>query len=137
MHRTLGDHVVVSGYGLWLPGDSRGHWSEDWDAQLGLIEPHALHAGDPVRLRIARERMKHSPVRLSLGMAAAVVGAIGRCAAESDWTIAAASIESTHTHLLLSYSPRDLDVTIKWVKDQATKTVHAKTSHAGPDWCKV
>lgn len=136
MARTLGFHIVVSGYGLWLPGDGRGHWSESWDAQVGFIEPHSLHAGDPVRLRIARERMKHPPVRLGPGMAAAVVAAIGRCAAESDWTVQAASIESTHTHLLLTYSLRDVGTTIKWIKDQATKAVHVETRHRGPVWCK-
>ena len=51
MRQTLGYHIVISGYGLWLPGDERGHWSEAWDAELGFIEPHALHAGDPVRKR--------------------------------------------------------------------------------------
>ncbi|HEY5315264.1 MAG TPA: transposase [Pirellulales bacterium] len=136
MARTLGYHVVISGYGLWLPGDDRGHWSEDWDAQIGFVEPHSLHVGDPVRLRVARERMKHPPVRLAPEMATAVIATIGRCAAESDWTILTASIEATHTHLLLTYSTRDIDTTIKWIKDHATKAVHAETSHAGPVWCK-
>ena len=134
--KTLGFHVVVSGYGLWLPGDGRGHWSEAWDADLGLIEPHQLHPGDPVRLRIARERTKHASVRLDRSMAAAVAGAIGRCAAASDWTAEAAAIEATHTHLLLTYSTRDIGATIKWLKDQSTKAVHAETAHQGPVWCK-
>ncbi|HEX4147744.1 MAG TPA: transposase [Pirellulales bacterium] len=136
MASTLGYHVVVSGYGLWLPGDVRGHWSEAWDEQIGFTEPHALHAGDPVRLRMARQRMKHPPVRLDAEMAAAVVEAIGGCAAESDWTIEAAAVEATHTHLLLTYSTREIAPTIKWLKDRTTKAVHAKTAHRGPVWCK-
>jgi hypothetical protein len=134
--RTLGYHVVISGYGLWLPGDSRGHWSDAWDAQLGFIEPHQLHPGDPVRERIASERMKHPPVRLDGAMTQAVIGAIGRCEADSDWRIVAASIESTYTHLPLTYSSRDIDTTIKWLKDQSVKAVHRETHHAGPVWCK-
>jgi REP element-mobilizing transposase RayT len=136
MPRTLGYHIVVSGYGLWLPGDDRGHWSEAWDAELGFIEPHTLHAGDPVRKRMASERQKHPPVKLDAAMQAVVIHAIGRCRAESDWQIAAASFEATHTHLLVTYTERDVDNTVKWLKDQTTKAIHRGTSHAGPVWCK-
>jgi len=48
MGQTIGYHLVKSGFGLWLPGDERGHWSEAWDAQLGYIEPHTLHPGDVI-----------------------------------------------------------------------------------------
>src|SRR5688500_9759552 len=101
MRRTLGYHIVISGYGLWLPGDDRGHWSEAWDSELGYIEPHKLHAGDPIRKRMAQERQKHAPVLLDVPMLKIVCDVLGRCAADSDWTIAAASIERTHTHLLM------------------------------------
>jgi REP element-mobilizing transposase RayT len=136
MSRTIGYHIVISGYGLWLPGDERGHWSEAWDAQIGYIEPHTLHVGDPVRLRMAEERQKHPPVRLTAAMQVIVADTIAGCRAKSDWQIAAASIESTHTHLLLTYTERDIDDTVKWLKDQATKAIHCETAHAGPVWCK-
>ena len=136
MPRTLGYHVVISGYGLWLPGDERGHWSEAWDAELGFIEPHTLHAGDPVRRRMAEERQKRPPVKLSAAMQLIVGDTIARCRAESDWRIAAASIEATHTHLLITYTERDIDNTVKWLKDQTTKAIHRATSYAGPVWCK-
>jgi len=55
MSATLGYHLVKSGYGLWLPGDDRGHWSSAWDKQIGFIKPHQLNEGDPVRQRMARE----------------------------------------------------------------------------------
>ena len=136
MPRTLGYHIVISGFGLWLPGDERGHWSEAWDEELGFIEPHTLHPGDPVRRRMAEERQKHRPVKLDATMQAVVIDTIARCRAESDWRIAAASIEATHTHLLMTYSDRDIDKTVKWLKDQMTKAIHRETSHAGPVWCK-
>ena len=136
MARTLGYHVVVSGYGLWLPGDARGHWSEAWDAELGLIEPHTLHPGDPIRRRIAVERQTHPAVRLNQAMQAVVVATLGRAAAESDWHVTAASVEATHTHLLLTYCTRAIDNTIKWLKDQTTKAIHRETPHQGPVWCK-
>jgi len=53
---------------------------------------------------MAEERMKHAPVRLSQKMIDVVVDTIGKCAAESPWRVYAASVEDTHTHLLISYS---------------------------------
>ena len=117
-------------------GGSRGHWSEAWDEELGLIEPHKLHEGDPIRLRMAAERLAHPPVKLNPAMQTSVIEASSQCQAKSDWQIAAAAIESTHTHLLLTYTERDIDNTVKWLKDQMTKAIHRKTLHTGPVWCK-
>ena len=138
MANTLGYHYVKSCYGLWLPGDDRGSWSEAWDEEIGFIEPHTLHPGDPVRHRMAEERMKHPKVRLSSEMIDAVVTAIAECIANSagGLTIVAAAIESTHIHALIPYSGRDIGKTAKWLADQTTKAVHAKTTHSGPVWCK-
>ena len=136
MVRTIGYHIVVSGYGLWLPGDDRGHWSDTWDDQIGFHEPHMLHPGDPIRKRMAEERMSHPLVKLSQEMQACVLTTLQRCEKESDWQVAAASIEATHTHLLLTYSSRNIDNTVKWLKDQMTKAIHHDTKHQGPVWCK-
>jgi len=136
MVTTLGYHIVLPGFGLWLPGDARGHWYEAWDEQIGLIEPRTLHDGDPARQRMAAERMKHEPVLLSPTMIEIVADVIDECCDASEWTISAASIEPTHTHLLLTYSMRDIDNTIKWLKDRTTKAIHRGTDHDGPVWCR-
>ena len=138
MPRTLGYHYVKSTYGLWLPGDDRGCWSEAWDEQIGFVQPHTLHPGDPVRKRMAQERMKYEPVRLDDGMKSVVVRAIGQCVLRSagGLSIAEATIESTHVHLLIPYSGRDIDKTAKWIADQTTKAVHSETHHKRPVWCK-
>jgi len=138
MPNTLGYHFVKSTYGQWLPGDDRGHWSEAWDAQIGFVEPHMLHPGDPVRRRMAEERMKHAPVWMSDDMILAVADAIGECVGKSNGglAVAAATIVSTHMHLLIPYSGRDIDRTTKWLADQTTKAVHRGTGHTGPVWCK-
>jgi hypothetical protein len=135
---TLGYHLVKSGYGLWLPGDDRGHWSEAWDEQIGYIEPHKLHPGDPLRRRMAEERMQYPAVRLTGRMTEAVVAAIGDCisASAGDLTVVAAAIESTHMHLLIPYSGRDINRTAKWLADQTTKRIHQMTDHRGPVWGK-
>lgn len=136
MVQTIGYHIVISGYGLWLPGDTRGHWSDAWDNQIGFHEPHMLHPGDPMRHRMAQERLMHRAVKLSGEMQACVAKTIEACGDASDWHVVAASIEATHTHLLLTYTERDIDNTVKWLKDQMTKSIHRETSHGGPVWCK-
>lgn len=138
MANTLGYHFVKSCYGLWLPGDDRGSWSEAWDEQLGFVEPHMLHEGDPVRHRMAEERMKHPPVRLDEEMIDVVATAIGACVAKSGGGLAvvAIAIEPTHMHLLIPYSGRDINTTAKWIADQTTKAIHRRTNHTGPVWCK-
>lgn len=136
MGQTIGYHIVISGYGLWLPGDCRGHWSDAWDEELGFCEPHMLHPGDPIRKRMSEERMTHPPVKLSPEMQNRVATTIGTCQATSDWRVAAASVETTHTHLLLTYTTRNIDNTVKWLKDQITKSIHSETEHQGPVWCK-
>ena len=138
MSRTLGYHLVKSTYGQWLPGDERGHWSDAWDEKIGFVQPHMLHEGDPVRRRMAVERMKRPAVWMSDAMKAVVADAIEQCAAMSagGLTIATATIEATHFHLLIPYSGRDIHKTAKWLADQTTKAVHRGTDHKGPVWCK-
>ena len=136
MPRTIGYHLVKSAYGLWLPGDVRGHWSSAWDEQIGYYEPHHLHVGDPARERMAKERMKHPPTRFTPIMIDAIASAVGDCATDSDWRVVAAAIESTHMHLLLTYSERDIDGTAKWIAQKTTKEVHKTTSFSGPVWCE-
>ncbi len=134
--QTLGYHYVKSAYGLWLPGDVRGSWSEAWDEQIGYIEPHTLHEGDQTRLRMARERMKFDPVRFTAPMIDAVVEAVEQCVCASPWRIVAASIEPTHMHLLITSSGLDIKRTVKWLAQQTTKAVHRQTDHDGPVWAE-
>ena len=138
MPRTIGYHVVKSGYGLWLPGDERGSWSQAWDAKIGFIEPHTLHVGDPVRQRMAQERMLHPPMHLTDAMIDAVAGALALCVDRSGGglSIVAVTIEPTHMHLLIPYSERDIHHSVRWVADQTTKAVHRTTDHLGPIWSK-
>ncbi len=138
MAKTLGFHLVKSAYGQWLPGDEHGSWSEAWDEQISFFEPHQLHPGDPVRHRMAMERMKHDPVQLTEAMMDAVVDSIAHCIAVSagGLAVAAAAIGTTHFHLLIPYSTRNIENTAKWLADCATKAVHRNTEHVGPVWAK-
>ena len=136
MRQVLGAHIVKSAYGQWLPGDARGHWSSDYDPKFGYTQPHHLHTGDPARERMAAELLKHPPVTWSPEMAAVLADTLHRCAAESDWAIAALAIEPTHLHLLVTASTRKLDGTCKWLSQQMTRAVHDHTAHQGPVFAK-
>jgi len=85
---------------------------------------------------MAMERQKAAPHRLTPSEQAVVIETIGCCAAKSDWIVEAASIESTHTDLLLTYTTRNIDDTVKWLKDQVTKAIHRTTPYNGPVWCQ-
>lgn len=138
MPKTIGYHLVKSCYGLWLSGDNRGSWSEAWDEQIGFLAPHTLHPGDPARKRMAKERMAHSSLRMGSQLIEAVADALGKCVDRSkgELSISAAGIESTHMHLLIPYSGREIDKTAKWIADQTTKAVHRQTDYQGPVWSK-
>ena len=118
------------------PRRPRGNWSEAWNEQIGFVEPHTLHAGDPVRLRMAEERQKHPPVRWSLDVQRVIRATVEACAAASAWDVAAFGIEETHLHLALTYTTTDIDGTAKWLGQQMTKAVHLQTGHVGPVFCK-
>lgn len=138
MRRTIGYHLVKTAYGLWLPGDERGYWSSAWDEQIGYIEPHTLHDGDPVRKRMAAERMKHPPVRCDSEVICMIEATLRKLVERSNGglRIQAIAIEPTHMHLLLPYTGRDIHNTAKWIADQTTKDIHALTDHTGPVWAK-
>ena len=136
MPKTLGVHLVKSAYGQWLPGDPRGHWSTAWDDQLGHIQPHQLHPGDPIRHRMAAERMQHPAVIWTPRIIRSITATLPRCADNSPWDLAALAVEPTHLHALLTYAPLDFDRTAKWLAQQMTKAVHIDTPHAGPVFAK-
>ncbi len=136
MPGTLGAHIVKSAYGHWLPGDDRGHWSTAWDPQVGYVQPHMLHEGDPVRRRMAAEHLRHPPVPWSEAVCETLVLTIERCAAESPWDAVAFAVEPTHLHLLITYAPMNLDRTCKWLAQQMTKAVHTQTTHTDPVFAK-
>lgn len=136
MPETLGIHLVKSAYGLWLPGDERGHWSPAWDEKIGHTQPHMLHPGDPVRQRMSAERMQHPPVRWPPRIIQSITTTLRRCANESPWDLAALAVEPTHLHALLTYAPLNFDRTAKWLAQQMTKAVHTDTDHPGPVFAK-
>jgi REP element-mobilizing transposase RayT len=85
---------------------------------------------------MAQELMRHPPTTLNDPMVAAIAEAVRACVAATEWSIAAAAIEPTHMHLLITYTARDIDNTAKWISQKTTKAVHQSTPFNGPVWCE-
>jgi REP element-mobilizing transposase RayT len=138
MAHTVGYHLVKSCYGVWLPGDERGSWSEAWDPQIGFHQPHTLHPENPQRRAMAQRRMRHRQTRLDEQMIRTIAQTMAELVRRSQGglSIAAMAIEPTHMHLLIRPTGRDIETTAKWIADQTTKAVRRRTGHAGPVWSK-
>ena len=139
MGRTIGYHVVKSGYGLWLPGDERGHWSDTWDREIGYVEPHTLHAGDPERRRMAEERRKHPPVWFDEAMIRVILAALRQREQESTWEFDTVAVEPTHVHLLILTRVETFTARRSGLRSQSPRRA-CETSHEGPvlakgKWC--
>ena len=80
--------------------------------------------------------MKHPPTRLDQSMIRVIIETVVRCAGDSDWNIAAISVEPTHMHVLMTRTTRDIEKTVMWLADQTTKAVHRHTNHTGPVWSR-
>ncbi len=66
----------------------------------------------------------------------AIAVALGRCVTESDWQLAAMTLEPTHAHLLITHCGKPIENTVKWIKQRTTRAVHESTSYVGPVWCE-
>jgi REP element-mobilizing transposase RayT len=69
-------------------------------------------------------------------MMEAAAAAVGACCHDSDWRVVAASIESTHMHLQLTFTPRDIGNTAKWISDQCTKAIRRRAGFEAKVWAK-
>jgi len=88
----LATMITTTTYGTWLPGDLRGYVDD------GVILP-----GDPQLLEKSRGRMLGEPVFLTEAEQAVVFDALIAAAAEFDYVLHAASVESWHMHVLISH----------------------------------
>jgi len=134
MPKTIGYHFVKTTYGTWLPGDARGHWSSAWSMKEGYIEHRQRHEGQSEREVLAVDSMRHAAVTLTPEVQLIIENEIAACQKESPWKIAAAAIEPTHLHLLITYSGRPIEQTARWLAARMTQAIHRGTTHLGPVW---
>jgi REP element-mobilizing transposase RayT len=101
-------------YGNWLPGDSRGfvghileHRPGDPDEDKRVVHslPGTQYDGEMPGLEVAaRERMKGSPIHLTLEQAQAVFTQFQETGRFRGWSIEAAAIMYNHFHLVVGVS---------------------------------
>src|SRR4051812_17697010 len=108
---VLGNHVIITTYGFWLPNDPRGSWSafvRSWelrrfgpatkiDTRRSVVaEQHDYHLR-----QAAKSALQYPEVHLT-GIQAHEVGkAIGEYVAKSGLKVWACSILPEHLHLVL------------------------------------
>lgn len=139
MPLPLSYHVVKTAYGRWLPGDSRGSWSESWSRDRGYFGAHQFHEANLDRETIARDRMRHTPVLFDDGMQQCIVRALAECVAQAKGSlrIISAALEPMHLHLLVAYTKQhEIRSTVQWIGHKTTRAIHDGTTHVGPVWVK-
>jgi REP element-mobilizing transposase RayT len=94
MSRTLGIHWAQTTHGTWFHGDSRGSWQNG--RLIGL---------DPFLEASARLRMANDVVRLSSTERRIITAEFGAIVRERKHRILAATIQSTHVHVV--FAPLD------------------------------
>jgi REP element-mobilizing transposase RayT len=91
MGRTLGIHWIATTYGTWLHGDPRGSWKDG-----KLVGP------DPFLEEAIRSRMTTDAVVLSDVEMVLTATIFGQVVSERNWTVYAATVHSTHVHIVFA-----------------------------------
>lgn len=117
---VIGHHLILHGYGHWLPNDPRGSGSEalreEKFADLGPIH-HGRKAVQPPREELRRfyrdagPRLEHSPIWFDDAKRQAIGDAFARIVEQRRYTVWACAILKNHAHLCVRRH-RDDAVTI-------------------------
>lgn len=91
MHDVLAIHWSPTTHGTWLHGDKRGSWKNG----------HLIDANPWLEARAAA-RMSHDAVVLSQAERLLVAEVFGTTAREQSHQIFAATVQATHSHLILA-----------------------------------
>jgi REP element-mobilizing transposase RayT len=127
----LAFHCIFSNYGMWLPNEPRGSWSEfvaSWElfrfGPATKVKTYRSVANRPYDRKLKREMqrtLEYDVVRLT-GEQARVVGMSMQ---SLEYPIHALSIMPDHTHLVLGRIDRDVRRAIGHVKSEATRALRA------------
>ncbi len=139
---TRGIHLIWTGYGTWLPGDPRGHWSPLFNLYGKLRERgHKLNVPDTVTHHRAKALMKEPRKVLSPCEIAVVARVIGAQVAPGvpgakyppmeGLRVHAATIEPTHVHLLIGPIGEDIAAVAGKLKSRTSSAVLAMPENAG------
>jgi hypothetical protein len=115
MRRVIACHLILTGYGFWLPNDPRGSWSEfvrAWELRrfgpATKVTDGRSRAHDPHDAAMRREAKKHlarKPVRFTGLQARAIAQGFSNFVRRSGITIHACAIMPDHCHLVVNETP--------------------------------
>jgi REP element-mobilizing transposase RayT len=90
-------HITWGAYGARLHGSHKPHVDRDHNQYGAPFAPE-----DPARENAARDRMKQSPVLLTVDQRREVERAIAEVAERYDWTIHSMAAQSDHIHVVIT-----------------------------------
>ncbi len=129
-----GYHVILPMYGVWLPNDPRGAWSDfiwNWELQRygtasKTLERRELRELSPseIRRREAAQRQLQFPPVVLTGLQAQSIGrGFANVVEKSGYTIWACAILPQHTHLVIARHTYKVEYIVNLMKGGASKQV--------------
>jgi REP element-mobilizing transposase RayT len=139
INMVLATHIIFTGYGVWLPNDPRGSWSDfvrEWE--LFKFGPptkteerrslaHVPHNRD--LRRAAKKALKYKPVKFNGNQALAVANGFAKAARESGYIVVACSIMPDHVHMVVLRHERLAERIIGHMKARATQQLLEEGLH--------
>lgn len=135
-----GYHVILPMYGVWLPNDPRGAWSDvvwKWELlQYGRprrsLERQSLVELTPEELELrkqAQAALKYPFVQLNGDQALSVGTGFGNASRKNGYTIWACSILPQHAHLVVARHRYKVEQIATLLKGAATTRIIADNRH--------
>lgn len=135
----VGHHVIFGAYGFWLPNDPRGSWSDfvgSWELfRHGLATKTtqrrslAGEAHDRGARLVAKQSLKHRPVRFSGLQARAVARGFARFVERRATAVWACAIMPDHVHLVLAQKEMKVEQAVIQMKSAATRQLLRERCH--------
>ncbi len=136
---VLGYHVVITGYGFWLPNDPRGSWSEfvrSWEllrfgkaTKVDTRRSVASVPDDQIARRAAKRTLKYPPVRFCGVQARAIGRGFADFVEQSRITVWACVILPEHAHLVIARHDYPVERVVNLLKGQSTRRLIQESLH--------
>jgi len=115
--------ITTTTYGTWLPGDLRGYVED------GVVLP-----GDPAKLERAGKLLRGSPVFLTPEEQDAAFAAACDAVREFGYELHAVSVESWHTHILVTHGAVKVAAVAGQFKTRMRQAIAEATGRTGRIW---
>lgn len=135
-----GYHVILPMYGVWLPNDPRGSWSDvvwNWELLrygkptqgLDRVTVFELSKQQLRQQAAARAALKYPPVTLTGHQAKSIGDGFANAVLKSGYTVWACAILPQHVHLVLARHRYAVEQMANLLKGAATKQIKLDERH--------